>query len=71
MPEPITITDADRIECGKCAGTGVFSLKNARTNETGETTQAVCFPCGGKGWMTRADQWRTNTYWAKYARITA
>lgn len=58
------------IQCPKCEGTGRFSLKNARTSETGETTSAVCFPCQGKGTMTVADQWRTNTYYAKYYRIT-
>ena len=57
------------VECGKCAGTGVFHLKNARTEVDGSTVKAVCFPCGGKGRMTVEDQWRTNTYWAKYARI--
>jgi hypothetical protein len=63
--------DAKDVPCWKCGGSGEFHsggyvLNGKFTGKVGD-----CYACNGKGWQTAQDLIRCDTYWSKYARVSA
>lgn len=58
-----TVTTADREQCWKCMGSGLFYMGGAVVNGryTGKT--GPCFACEGKGEQDNADRIRCHYYW--------
>lgn len=55
----------------QCAGSGLYYSGGGVENGVYTGKTGPCFGCHGKGWQSRADVIRNQTYWNKYARISA
>ncbi len=58
--------DTKQFECQKCKGSGTYRWP-AFVRGRQVWREGTCYPCQGKGWVSRRDTMRTQAYWSHRA----